>query len=58
MNENLVEKDGVKYEFVKGGDCRKCDFYGNKNIPCCEIKCTTIQRLDRKDGHFKKVENV
>ena len=58
MNENLVEHDGIKYEFVEGGSCLKCDIFQQRHIPCNIIKCTPNQRIDRKDGNFKNVENV
>jgi len=65
-DQNTVEIDGVKGEFVEFEDCEKvdtCDLCcfsderGNTiTFKCHKTPCSPSIRKDNKTGYFKKVE--
>ena len=56
-NENLITINDVTYEFIEDDySCNKCEI--PKNYECNDVKCTSYQRKDKKEGYFKIIKHI
>ena len=56
-DEDLITINGIIYRFIEDDcGCKKCEM--PKNYSCNDIKCTSSQRKDKKEGCFKIINKI